>query len=80
MCEQFQGLRTDCRHVEERSESRHWELQQKNRAIQENVVEIQNKMQNMETRHNQELVIILRRVNHNMRQIGEIFQFLGNPQ
>jgi hypothetical protein len=43
--------------MEERSESRHRELQQENRAIQDNMVEVQNQMQQLETRHNQELAM-----------------------
>jgi len=42
--------------------------------------EVQNQMQQLETRNNQELSIALRGINRNMRQIGEITQRLGNPQ
>ena len=44
------------------------------------MVEIQNQMQQLETRHNQELIIVPKGVNRNMRQIGEITHRLGNPQ
>jgi hypothetical protein len=60
--------------MEDRSDSRHRELQQENRAIRKNVAEVQNQIQRMELRHNQELAIVLRGVNHNMRQIRELNQ------
>jgi hypothetical protein len=66
--------------MEDRSDSRHRELQQENRAIRDNVAEVQNQMQRLELRHNQELAIVLRGVNRNMRQIRELNQRPGNPQ
>jgi hypothetical protein len=80
MRDQFQGLQVECRRIEDRADSRHRELQQENRIIRENVAEVQNQMQRLEHRHNQELVIVLRGVNRNMRQIGELNQRPGNLQ
>ena len=67
MQDQFQGLQIECKRMEDRSNSRHRELQQENRAIRENVAEVQNQMQRLELKHNQELAILLKGVNHNMR-------------
>jgi hypothetical protein len=66
--------------MKDRSDSRHQELHQENRAIPDNVVEVHNQMQRLELRHNQELAIVLRGFNHNMRQIRELNQHIDNPQ
>jgi hypothetical protein len=55
-------------------------LQQENQLIQENVVEMQQQMQRMEFRHNQELAIAMRGLNRNTRQIEELNQRPGNLQ
>jgi hypothetical protein len=41
---------------------------------------LQTQLQQQEIRHNQELVIVLRGVNRNTRQLGVVTQQLGNPQ
>jgi hypothetical protein len=61
-------------------DTQHRELQQENQSIQENVVEMQQKMKRMEFRHNQELAIAIRCLNHNTRQIEELNQWPDNLQ
>jgi hypothetical protein len=77
---QFQELQEECRRIEGRSDTQHRELQQENHSIQENVVEMQQQMQRMEFRHNQELAIAMRGINRNTRQIEELNQRPANPQ
>jgi hypothetical protein len=77
---QFQELQEECRRIEGRSDTQHRELQQESHSIQENVVEMQCQMQRMEFRHNQELAIAMRGINHNTRQIEELNQRPANPQ
>jgi hypothetical protein len=55
-------------------------LQQENQSIQENVFEMQQQMQRMEFRHNQELAIAMRGINRNTRQIEELNQRPNNLQ
>jgi len=78
--EQFCVLRINVRRVEEHTDARHREFQRENQGIQEELESLQTQLHQQETHHSQELVIALRGINKNTRQLGVVTQQLENPQ